>query len=109
VEVKNMRECEIPRAGVLPVPVQLTVDDAALDFDRARQAAEDLARSYGNEAELLGWFDGKAGRYYPDTADCLEGMPPSWVQFAESRGGNLTVDVNHGRYVFVFRGRQGLS
>jgi len=94
-----MRECEIPRAGVLPVPVQLTVDEAA----------EDLARSYGNEAELLGWFDGKAGRYYPDTADCLEGMPPSWVQFAESRGGNLTVDVNHGRYVFVFRGRQGLS
>lgn len=104
-----MRECEIPRETVLPVPVHLTLDEPDLDFDRARQAACDLARSCGNEAELLGWFDVKAGRYFPETADCLEGMPPSWVQLAEAKGGNLTVDVNRGTYVFVFRGRQSLS
>ena len=104
-----MRQCEIPKEGVLPVPVHITLDESELHFDRARQAAGDLARSYANEAELLGWFDGKAGRYFPEVADCLEGMPPSWVQVAEAQGGNLTVDVNHGTYVFVFRGKQSLS
>jgi hypothetical protein len=104
-----MRECEIPREGGLPVFVHLTVNEPELDFDQARQAAGNLARSYGGEAELLAWFDGKAGRYYPETADCLEGTPPSWVQLAEAKGGNLAVDVNKGTYVFVFRGMQGLS
>lgn len=104
-----MRECEIPREGVLPVPVQLTLDEPDLDLERAREAAKELARSYGSAAELLAWFEGKAGRYYPDTADCLEGTPPSWVQLAEAKGGNLTIDVNHGQYVFVFRGKRSLS
>jgi hypothetical protein len=104
-----MRECEIPREGGLRVPVHLTVNEPELDFDQARQAAGNLARSYGGEAGLLAWFDGKAGRYYPETADCLEGTPPSWVQLAEANGGNLAVDVNKGTYVFVFRGMQGFS
>lgn len=80
-----------------------------MEFDRAQEAARELARSYGTEAELLAWFDGKAGRYFPETANCLEGMPPSWAQLAEAKGGNLTVDVNHGTYVFVFKGKQSLS
>jgi hypothetical protein len=109
VEVKNMRECEIPREGVLPVPVRLILEEPGLEFDRAREAARELAKSYGTEAELLAWFDGKAGRYFPEAAECLEGTPPSWVQLAEAKGGNLTVDVNNGTYVFVFRGKQSLS
>lgn len=104
-----MRECEIPREGVLPVPVRLILEEPGLEFDRAREAARELARSYGTEAELLAWFDGKAGRYFPEAAECLEGTPPSWVQLAEAKGGNLTVDVNNGTYVFVFRGKQSLS
>jgi hypothetical protein len=109
VEVRNMRECEFPREGVLPVPVHLTLEEPDLEFDRAREAARKLARSYGTEAELLAWFDGKAGRYFPEAAECLEGTAPSWVQIAETKGGNLTVDVNHGTYVFVFRGKQSVS
>ena len=104
-----MRECEIPREELLPVPVHLTLDEPDLGFDRARDAARDLARSYGNEAEILAWFDSKAGRYYPEMADCLEGAPPSWVQLAEAKGGNLTIEVNQGQYVFVFKGKQSLS
>jgi len=100
-----MRECEFPREGVLPVPVHLTLEEPDLEFDRAREAARKLARSYG----LLAWFDGKAGRYFPEAAECLEGTAPSWVQIAETKGGNLTVDVNHGTYVFVFRGKQSVS
>jgi Domain of unknown function (DUF5619) len=109
VEVRNMRECEIPREGVLPAPVYLTVEEPDLEFDRARAAARELARSYGSGAELLAWFDGKAGRYFPEAAECLEGTPPSWIQIAEAEGGNLAVDVNRGTYIFIFRGKQSLS
>jgi hypothetical protein len=109
LEVKSMRECEIPREGVLPVPVRLTLEEPGLDFNRAREAARELAGSYGSETTLLAWFDGKAGRYFPEVAECLEGARPSWVQIAEAKGGNLTVDVNNGTYVFVFRGKQSLS
>ncbi|UCG12143.1 MAG: hypothetical protein JSU72_16810 [Deltaproteobacteria bacterium] len=31
------------------------------------------------------------------------------MEYAKSRGGNLTVDGDGKEYVFVFRGKQGLS
>jgi hypothetical protein len=105
-----MERCEIPREDTLPNPVHLKLEEPGLDFERAKKAAKNLAKSYSGDAMLLSWFDRKAGRYSPHEVECCkDGEPPSWVEYARSRGGNLTIDINHEEYVFVFRGKQGLS
>jgi hypothetical protein len=108
--VRVMEPCEIPREDRLPNPVHLKLEGPGLDFERATKAAKNLAKSYSSDAMLVSWFDRKAGRYSPHEVHCCkEGEPPSWVEYARSRGGNLTIDINHEEYVFVFRGKQGLS
>jgi hypothetical protein len=103
-----MRMCEMPRVDILPTPVHLRIPEE-LDFLKAVTVAKDQARSYYGDAMLLSWFDRKNGRYSPsDVACCSEGKP-SWVEYAKSRGGNLTIDINDEDYVFVFLGKPGLS
>lgn len=105
-----MEPCEIPREDTLPNPVHLKLEGPGLDFERAQSTAKNLAKSYFSDPLLLSWFDRKAGRYSPHEVNCCrEGEPPSWIEYARSRGGNLTIDINHEEYVFVFRGKQGLS
>ena len=103
-----MRMCEIPKADILPTPVHLTIKEE-LDFLKAERVAKDQARSYYGDAMLLSWFDKKTGRYSPHDVDCCSEGRPSWVEYAKSRGGNLTIDINDEEYVFVFLGKPGLS
>jgi hypothetical protein len=58
---------------------------------------------------LLSWFDKKSGRYSPHEAECCKEGKPSWVEYAKSRGGNLTIDINDEDFVFVFMGKPDLS
>jgi hypothetical protein len=58
---------------------------------------------------LLSWFDKKSGRYSPHEAECCPEGKPSWVEYARSRGGSLTIDINDEEFVFVFMGKPGLS
>ena len=105
-----MEPCELPRIDTLPNPIHLNLEKSGLDFEGAQKAAKNLARSYFSDAMLVSWFDRKAGRYSPHEVNCCKhGEPPSWVEYATSRGGNLTIDINHEQFVFVFRGKQDLS
>jgi len=105
-----MQECELPREGLLPNPVHLKMSEPGISFDQAERAAKNLAKSYFSEPKLLSWFDRKRKLYSPeDIQGCTEGGPPSWVEYAASRGGNLAIDVNNEEYVFVFRGKQEMS
>jgi hypothetical protein len=103
-----MRSCEIPKADILPTPVHLRIEEG-LDFLKAETVAKDQARSYYSDAMLLSWFDKKNRRYSPHDVDCCSDGKPSWVNYAQSRGGNLTIDINDEEYVFVFLGKPGLS
>ena len=108
-EVMKVKSCEIPESTMLPNPVHLNVDDCDLDFSKAEMIAKDQAKSYHSGAMLLSWYDRKLGRYSPHDVECCAEGKPSWVSYAKSRGGNLTIDINNEEYVFVFRGKQGLS
>jgi hypothetical protein len=46
-------------------------------------------------------MNGKTGEFYPNV-DCGAGKKPAWIVFAESRGGNLVVNINNGAYIFFF-------
>ena len=49
---------------------------------------------------LLAWFDREGGKESPEVPECQH--KPGWLAYAESHGGDLKVDINHGAYVFIF-------
>jgi hypothetical protein len=50
---------------------------------------------------LLSWFQGKTGESYPNM-ECGPGDKPAWITYAESRGGDLVIDINQGQYIFIY-------
>jgi hypothetical protein len=50
---------------------------------------------------LLSWYQGKTVESYPNL-ECGPGDKPAWIVYAESRGGDLTIDINEGQYVFHY-------
>jgi hypothetical protein len=86
---------------MLDHPVDIRVEDAGLDFAGAREVAERRARELCENPILLAWFDGKTGRFSPNIECCREDKP-SWLTYAQSRGGDLIIDINGEEYVFVY-------
>ncbi|OGP70351.1 MAG: hypothetical protein A2Z73_01425 [Deltaproteobacteria bacterium RBG_13_60_28] len=86
---------------MLPNPVDLIIQDEALDFLRAKKAADQRARELCAEPLLLAWFDRAAGRYSPNIVCCREDLP-TWLVYALSRGGDLIIDINAEAFIFVY-------
>jgi len=89
--------------------IHLHLDKKELTFDEARRAAFERAHTYSSDPMLLSWFDRKAGTYFPSVVECCSRGEPSWLTYAHSRGGDLAVDINDEEYIFVFKGKEGLS
>jgi Domain of unknown function (DUF5619) len=83
-------------------PIDVGVSDSPLDFARARAIAEARARQEAADPMLLAWYDRDAGRFSPQVTCCGDDKP-AWLIYAESRGGDLLIDINGEAYVFVYR------
>ena len=81
--------------------VELKTDNPELDFTEAKEIAKQKAKENSADPMLLSWFQGKTGESYPNL-ECGPGDKPAWIIFAESRGGDLTIDINEGQYVFIY-------
>ena len=81
-----MKGCVIPTRDVLTDPV-LVHRDAELNFGTAREIADQKAGERSAEPMLLA---------------CCSEKKPGWIVYAESRGGNITIDVNDEEYVFIY-------
>lgn len=97
-----MTTCPPLTREMLRDPVEIRVSGESLDFSQARELAERRARELAPAPMLLAWYDRRAGRYSPDVPCCREDKP-TWLAYAESRGGNLVIDLNDEAYVFVYR------
>jgi hypothetical protein len=98
-----MTRCPVPLTRqMLANPVDVVIEDPALDFPRAREAADQRARELSEAPMLLAWFDAKEGRFSPNIVCCGEDKP-TWLLYAENRGGDLVIDINGEEYVFVYR------
>ena len=87
---------------MLDRPIEVCVDGAALDLNSARSIADGKAGEMSNNPILLAWFEKKSGRHSPNIAyGCQE--KPSWLVYAQFRGGSISVDINNQEYVFVYR------
>jgi hypothetical protein len=97
-----MAECIPLTREMLTDPVDLYVADTPLDFSRARALADRRAREMGGEPMLLAWYDRATGTFSPQVT-CRGDDKPTWLIYAESRGGDLVIDINDEAYVFVYR------
>jgi hypothetical protein len=101
---KEREEAFMSRNESLPTvgeTVCVTEPGIGADFTRARNLAREKARERCRYPMMLSWYEGATGRCHPSFS-CGSGDRPPWVVYAEARGGNLTVVVNDGAYVFVY-------
>jgi len=81
--------------------IKLTTDNLNIDFVEAKDFAKQKAKEICADPMLLSWYQGKTGESYPNL-ECGTGDKPAWIVYAESRGGDLTIDINEGQYVFIY-------
>ena len=97
-----MAETCIPlRREMLVDPVDVVVEDSSLDFERAKEIADQKAREISEDAMLVSWFDRQSGKFSPPV-ECGGKAKPAWLVYAESRGANIVIDVNRETFVFVY-------
>ena len=97
-----MADCIPLSREMLKDPIDIGVADEPLDFPRARAIADRRAREVGDDPMLLAWYDRDAGAFSPRVTCCRDDKP-AWLTYAESRGGDLVIDINAEAYVFVYR------
>ncbi len=98
-----MAECMPLTREMLKNPVDLRVAEAPLDFARARVLADRRAQELRADPMLLAWCDRAAGAFSPQVTCCSD-LKPAWLIYAETRGGDLIIDINDEAYVFVYCG-----
>jgi hypothetical protein len=87
---------------MLNVPIVVRVEEELLDLNLARTIADRKASEFSVKPVLLAWFEKKTGRHSPNIVyGCQE--KPSWLVYAQFRGGSISVDINDEEYVFVYR------
>ena len=80
---------------------QLQINNAGLNFKEASDRSREKAREICKDAMMLAWCNGKTGDFFPNY-DCGRTDKPPWRVFADARGGNLTIDINDGEYIFIY-------
>ena len=97
-----MADCIPLSREMLRDPIDVEVTDTLMVFSQARAIAEARARQEAADPMLLAWYDRGAGRFSPQVTCCGDDKP-AWLIYAESRGGDLVIDINCEAYVFVYR------
>ncbi len=75
---------------------------ADLAFEQARKLADTEAGKHLKDPMNLSWLDRIADRHFPNVDCCQEEGKESWEIYAESRGGEVRVEVGES-FVFIFR------
>jgi hypothetical protein len=81
--------------------VSIQIDEKDLDLSTAKDRAKEKAKEFCDDPMLLAWYQGKIRQGFPNL-ECGKGNKPPWIIYAESRGGDLTIDINDGEYIFIY-------
>ena len=82
-------------------PVNIHSFDVAENRGEAQGLSTRKVREIYPDAMLLAWYDRHSGESRPKLG-CDFGDKPGWIVFAESRGGNLSIVVNDGEFIFIY-------
>ena len=81
--------------------IRIAIDNPELDFAGAKEIARQKAKKICTDPMLLSWYLGQTGESYPNL-ECGPGDKPAWIVYAESRGADLTIDINDGQFIFIY-------
>jgi len=95
-----MNRCMELTRDMLPNPIDVYTDEHP-EFMTAKALAFHQAKQVSSDPMLMAWFDKGAARYSPDVI-CCDYEKPAWLVYAESRGADISVNVNDLDYVFVY-------
>ena len=75
------------------------------DFARAKKVADAVADALLGEGVCLSWYDRALDRESPAHAgDCHDACDlPAYLEYAQSRGGEIAVSVDSGAFVYCYR------
>ena len=90
-----------PLKYLLTNPVKIRTDQTDLDFPTAQCMAEEKVRSLCPDPVLVSWYDAGSGDAHPQ-GECGGPGKPGWLNYAESRNCDLTVDINDEQFIFVY-------
>ena len=97
-----MPACKTITKEDLTNPIEVQIEEKGLDYETAKLVADQKAMEIASDPMLLGWYDSFTGRFSPNVECCSE-HKPGWIVYAEARGGNITIDINNERFVFIYR------
>ena len=80
--------------------IGIIVEGKELDFELAKQLAEEVISSVIAAPMLIAWFDGKKGEEHPMVPECQH--KPGWLAYAEGHGGKIRVDFNESEYSLIY-------
>jgi hypothetical protein len=86
--------------------IYLRAEAISFDFERAKDAADTLARELLGECACMSWYDRILDREAPaHVSECHDDSCelPGYVEYAQSRGAELMIDVGDGNFVFCYR------
>jgi hypothetical protein len=86
--------------------IVLRIDEASGDPEKRFEAAKAAAvRAAGKDAFMLAWRDQINGHFSPCTGRCERDETEAWEVYGGAHEADLRVDVDSGRYSFLFRTR----
>lgn len=82
-------------------PLKIKTDQPGLDFMAAQSMANDKVKSLCPDPTLISWYNATTGDSYPKV-ECGCAGKPGWLNYAESRNCDMTVDINDEQFVFIY-------
>jgi len=82
--------------------IHIYTKENGLTLNKALDKAREEAGTSLEDPMLLSWYERKSGRFSPNVACCGQDEP-AWMIYAKNRGARVSVNVNQGEYVFLFR------
>ncbi|MGA6926142.1 MAG: AF1514 family protein [Desulfosarcina sp.] len=82
-------------------PVKIKSNQQDLDFSTAQSMANEKAKSLSQDHRLVSWYNADTGESFPPV-ECNAGQKPGWLNYAQSRKCDMTIDINDERFVFIY-------
>jgi hypothetical protein len=85
--------------------IQIICSENNWDFYTSKKISDALAGALLGESVCMSWYDKAEDRESPaHVSECHGDCDiPGYVDYAESRGAQVKVDVNDGAFVFCYR------
>ena len=82
-------------------PVKIRTEEPDLDFPAAQSMADEKVKSLCPDPTLISWYNATTGESHPK-AECGGAGKPGWLDYAQSRNCDMTVDINDEQFVFIY-------